>query len=154
MNERFTTVALFGMGCYLAEDAGKTNQYVHGDSRIGDFPDLHRRLYPSSGHVKFPKYPYKAYYLLVCRVVMGYACRVRCISMRKSRYENIDFPGFPIWVDVDTRRELCPIPGIKPDMLFHSIFAQKGGDILRYRELVQFHSQRIIPEYILCYTRK
>lgn len=154
MNERFTTVALFGMGCYLAEDAGKTNQYVHGDHKIGHYPDLHRRLFPSSGYFKFPKYPYKAYYLVVCRVVMGYACRVRCLSMRKNRYENIDFPGFPIWNDIDTKRELSTIPGIKPDMLFHSLFAQKGGDILRYRELVQFHSKRIIPEYVMCYTRR
>lgn len=43
LNERFSG-GLFGSGSYLAEDPGKTDQYVVQDSHYGQAPELHKRV--------------------------------------------------------------------------------------------------------------
>jgi len=154
INERFTNVALFGKGSYFAEDAGKTDQYVRGDGVLGQHPELHRRLFPNGGEYNFPEYPYKAYYLFLCRVIMGYMVRVRCTNTKKKEMFNIDNEGGPIFATAD-QRELAAIPGIEnPPILYHSLVAEKGAAIVRFREMVQFHSARVYPEYLICFTRK
>eukprot|EP00397_Hematodinium_sp_SG-2012_P002544 GEMP01002551.1.p1 GENE.GEMP01002551.1~~GEMP01002551.1.p1 ORF type:complete len:1061 (+),score=195.22 GEMP01002551.1:421-3183(+) len=154
INERFTSVALFGKGSYFAEDSGKTDQYVRGDPKLGGHPDLHRKLFPHGGQYAFPEYPYKAYYLLLCRLCMGYQVRVKCLNARKKHMENIDNPGGSIFATSD-QRELAAIPGIdNPPIFYQSLVAEKGGEIIRFREMVQFHSVRVYPEYLICYSRR
>eukprot|EP00397_Hematodinium_sp_SG-2012_P005639 GEMP01005661.1.p1 GENE.GEMP01005661.1~~GEMP01005661.1.p1 ORF type:complete len:1017 (+),score=181.47 GEMP01005661.1:177-3227(+) len=154
INERFTTVALFGKGSYFAEDSGKNDQYVRGDSTLGAYPELHRRLFPIGGDYSFPEYPYKGYYLVLCRIVLGYAVRVKCSNAQRKEMVNIDNEAGPIFATAD-QRELAPIPGIdNPPIFYHSLVAERGAAILRFREMVQFHSARIYPEYLICYTRK
>eukprot|EP00397_Hematodinium_sp_SG-2012_P000721 GEMP01000722.1.p1 GENE.GEMP01000722.1~~GEMP01000722.1.p1 ORF type:complete len:1036 (+),score=254.44 GEMP01000722.1:216-3323(+) len=153
VNERFTSAALFGKGSYFAEDIAKNDQYVRGDPVLGGYPELHRRLFPHGGEYGFPEYPYKAYYVALCRVVMGYPVRVFCMNAKKKQMRNIDFEGSPIFATTD-ERELASIPNVEPLMQYHSLVAEKGGDIIRFREMCQFHSARVYPEYLICYTRK
>jgi len=85
MNERFAGAAagaLFGHGSYLAEDAGKCDQYTMMDMQLnaGKASDLHKRLYsPSVPH------PGKVLYILVCRVARGYHVRTVMSVQRKAQ---------------------------------------------------------------------
>eukprot|EP00397_Hematodinium_sp_SG-2012_P012046 GEMP01012202.1.p1 GENE.GEMP01012202.1~~GEMP01012202.1.p1 ORF type:complete len:993 (+),score=159.88 GEMP01012202.1:182-3160(+) len=154
VNERFTSLALFGKGTYFAEDPAKTDQYVQGDGVLGSHPALHQRLFPPHGHAKFPEYPYKAYYIFLCRVLIGFAVHVHCVDSKTEQMYNIHYRGARIFATND-RRELAEIPGIvTPPMSYHSLIAEKGGAIVRFREFCQFHSTRVYPEYLICYTRK
>lgn len=154
INERFTSVALFGKGSYFAEDSAKNDQYTFGDGTLGAHPELHRRLFPAGGCYRFPEFPYKAYYLILCRVVLGYPVRVRCTNSKKKEIYNIDHKNAVIFATPD-QRELGPIPGIdNPPIFYHSLVAERGGVIARFREMVQFHSARIYPEYLIAYSRK
>jgi len=154
INERFTSVALFGKGSYFAEDPAKNDQYCIGDQKLGSIPDLHRRLFPTGGNYNFPAYPLKAYYLLLCRVILGFPVRVQCVNSQRREMENLTSPRQPVFA-TDDQRELTGIEGVNnPPILHHSLLAEKGGTIVRFREFVQFHSERIYPEYLICYTRK
>ena len=51
LNERFSGTnagTAFGNGVYLAEDLGKSDQYVELDERLSVSSELHQRLYDSS----------------------------------------------------------------------------------------------------------
>ena len=53
LNERFSGTGAgtaFGDGVYLAEDAGKTDQYVSADSAYDPSSELHKRLYGRTVH--------------------------------------------------------------------------------------------------------
>ena len=145
MNERYAGAAagaLFGQGSYLAEDAGKCDQYTKIDLQL-DGSDLHKRLYsPSVPH------PGKVFYILVCRVARGYHQRT---EDRGGTFKDADNPGqlvFPV-----NERELSPVKGISaPNILHHSLLADVTH-IMRYREIIVFHSDYIYPEYLLAYQR-
>jgi hypothetical protein len=147
MNERFAGAAagtMFGQGSYLAEDAGKCDQYTMMDMQLnaGGASDLHKRLYsPSVPH------PGKVFYILVCRVALGFHVRTEK-KVRPFTSAETGQPVFPV-----NERELGPVPGISaPAILHHSLLA----DVLhsmRYRELLVFHSDYIYPEYLLGYQR-
>eukprot|EP00397_Hematodinium_sp_SG-2012_P005877 GEMP01005901.1.p1 GENE.GEMP01005901.1~~GEMP01005901.1.p1 ORF type:complete len:979 (+),score=286.66 GEMP01005901.1:297-3233(+) len=154
VNERFTNAALFGKGSYFAEDSAKNDQYVQGDSVLGGHPELHKRLFPTGGEYTFPEYPYKSYYIILCRVLVGFAVRVHCVNAKRKEMYNIDNKGSAIFATPD-ERELATIPGINnPPLNYHCLVAEKGGAIVRFREFCQFHSSRVYPEYLICYTRK
>jgi hypothetical protein len=147
MNERFAGAAagaMFGQGSYLAEDAGKCDQYTMMDMQLnaGDASDLHKRLYsPSVPH------PGKVFYILVCRVALGFHVRTQTNS-RPFKSADTGQPVFPV-----NERELGPVPGISaPAILHHSLLADVLH-IMRYRELLVFHSDYIYPEYLLGYQR-
>jgi len=153
-NERFTSAALFGKGAYFAEDSAKNDQYCRGDAILGAHPVLHGRLFPTHGEYAFPEYPYKCYYLIFCRILLGYMVRVRCDDAKNKVMSNIDFPEFPVFASSD-ERELSTIPGIEnPSIIYHCLVAEKGGAIARFREICQFHSARVYPEYLMSYSRK
>jgi hypothetical protein len=145
MNERYAGAAagaLFGQGSYLAEDAGKCDQYTKIDLQL-DGSDLHKRLYsPSVPH------PGKVFYILVCRVARGYHQRT---EDRGGTFKDADNPGqlvFPV-----NERELSPVKGISaPNILHHSLLADVLHN-MRYREIIVFHSDYIYPEYLLAYQR-
>lgn len=136
-NERFSG-GIFGSGTYLAEDAGKSDQYVTCDRRRGQVASLHKILYPKSEYHKGD-----VFYLIVCRAVLGrfvttlYGPHDR--SGRNDAYAS--------------ERELAYIPGTDPPLHYHSLLAEVGGSIARYREVVQFHDTRLYPEYLLAYQR-
>jgi hypothetical protein len=152
-NERFAgsaAGAVFGQGTYLAEDAGKCDQYTKMDIHelnAGKASDLHKFLYsPSVPH------PGKVFYILVCRVARGYHVRTEKVYRQdqSAEYKSADTgqPVFPV-----NDRELSPVLNISsPNILHHSLLA----DVLkiwRYREFIVFHSDLIYPEHLLAYQR-
>ena len=133
----------FGDGIYLAEDVGKTDQYVVADSTYDSKSDLHKRLYG----VHTTPHPGDVFYLLVCRAALGFPIRTQemgeyCTSMDDGTRV------FPVGF-----RELSPVLGVQPPIFHHSLIAELGKDIVRYREFVVFHSEYVKPDYLVAYQR-
>lgn len=57
-----------------------------------------------------------------------------------------------IWQGQD-KRQLASIPGSMPPIPYHSLLAETGNVLARYREIVFFSGERIYPEYIIAYRR-
>ena len=55
---------------------------------------------------------------------------------------------FPI-----TFRELADVPHVSPSMFHHSLIAELGSSIGRFREFVLFHGEYVYPEYLIAYQR-
>ena len=69
MNERFSGTGAgtaFGDGVYLAEDAGKTVQYISADSAYDPSSELHKWLYSET-----VPHPDDVFYVLVVRAAYG-----------------------------------------------------------------------------------
>ena len=149
LNERFagtSSGSAFGEAIYLAEDAGKTDQYVTvdvtNDQGNEETTQLHRRLYG-------PENPHRGnvFYIIVCRVTLG--CPVRTQEYgRGARSMDTGERIFPI-----SFRELATVPGVDPPVHYHSLIAELGGSIARYREFILTHGERIRPEYVIAYQR-
>lgn len=145
-NMRFST-GNFGSGTYLAEDAGKADQYVSRDT--GEDPlleELHTRLYRKDG--KLVSHPGNVYYVLLVRNIMGYF--VRTLS-GDGATKDMDWQE-PVYATAD-KRELATIPNVVPPVHYHCLQVETGAAVKRYREFVQFHEQRTYPEYLLAYQR-
>ena len=146
-NERFSgsnAGTAFGDGTYLAEDAGKNDQYVAVDAAYDGTSELHKRLY---GHGV--QHPGKVFYLLVCRVALGHQVRTTQYG-RSAKSMDGGFPVFPI-----SFRELSDVPGVSPPVRYHSLLADvmPPHGSMRYREYIVFHSELIYPEYVIAYQR-
>ena len=50
-------------------------------------------------------------------------------------------------------RELANIPNVTPPKNYHSLIAELGTTIVRYREFILFHGEQVCPEYLLAYHR-
>eukprot|EP00931_Biecheleriopsis_adriatica_P115204 TRINITY_DN91026_c0_g1_i1.p1 TRINITY_DN91026_c0_g1~~TRINITY_DN91026_c0_g1_i1.p1 ORF type:complete len:898 (-),score=120.32 TRINITY_DN91026_c0_g1_i1:30-2375(-) len=137
-NERFSG-GLFGSGTYLAEDAGKNDQYVKCDCHQGQVRDLHRRLYSDGSN---GAHPGSVYYLLLCRTILGRFVRTQSGRPSAKAMGTEDECVFA----TSERRELAYIPGLSPPVHYHALVAEVGGDIHRFREFVQFRDARIYPE--------
>lgn len=152
LNERFSR-GIFGNGTYFAEDAGKCDQYVSRDSQHaqqGEVKGLHDRIYRRGN-----RHPSNCYYIFVCRVLLGHTVRtLRGIRSVLGGVEvrDLDY-GAPVYATAECR-ELATIPGSQPPVHYDSLLAELGGDVVRYREFVQFHETRIYPEYLLAYHRR
>ena len=145
LNERYSgsnAGTAFGDGVYLAEDVAKTDQYGAPDVGFSSSSDLHRRLYGSSY-----RHQGSVFYVLVCRVLLGYPARTQEMSPKATHMETRQ-ALFPIGF-----RELAPIPGVTPPTSYHSLIAELGINIMRYREFVLFHGEYVLPEYLLAYHR-
>ncbi|KOO53142.1 hypothetical protein Ctob_016190 [Chrysochromulina tobinii] len=57
-------------------------------------------------------------------------------------------PIFPV-----NCRELSPVPGVTPKIYHHSLIAELGRDIARYREFVLFHGDYVHIDYVIAYHR-
>ena len=57
-------------------------------------------------------------------------------------------PIFPI-----AKRELANVPRSSPPFPYHSLIAELGKTIVRYREFIFFHGDYVLPEYLLAYHR-
>ena len=45
------------------------------------------------------------------------------------------------------------MPGVTPPICHHSLIAELGKDIVRYREFVLFHSEYVHIDYVIAYHR-
>ena len=144
LNERFSGTSAgnaFGDGVYFAEDVGKTDQYVTPDLAYDPKSDLHRRLFGRNF-----RHPGSLFYVVVCRVALGYP-----ICTRQHGAKSVSLEGGPVFER--SFRELAAIPGISPPILHHSLIAELGGSLSRYREFVVFHGEYLLPEYVVGYHR-
>lgn len=151
MDERFSGAnagTMFGEGVYFAEDCAKADQYVR-DADTGDAgTNLQRLLYGTEpGSVKRPSQP--VYYVFVCRVVLG--CSVRTKDGRTCLDSGASV-GNQLWA-TDRRKQLGEIAGAAMSIPYHSLVAELGGNIVRFREFVIFNGARCYPEYLIAYSR-
>ena len=145
LNERFSGTnagTAFGDGVYLAEDVGKTDQYVTADCAYDKSSELHKRLYGRT-----VPHPGDVFYLLVCRAALGYSVRTQDTG-RNAQSMDTRSPVFPV-----SFRELSPVTGVTPPIFHHSLIAELGPAIGRYREFVVFHSEYVRAEYLVAYQR-
>jgi hypothetical protein len=146
LNERFAGTAAgaaYGEGLYLAEDAGKNDQYTKVDPQYDGSSELHKRLYAHGA-----RHPGKVFYILVCRVALGHHVRTHQTGVNST---STDTGGrvFPI-----SFRELDTVAGVSPPVYHHSLLAPDPKPLkVRYREFIVFHSEYIYPEYLLAYQR-
>jgi len=160
MNERFAGTAAgaaYGEGSYLAEDAGKNDQYTKVDPQYDGSSELHKRLYAHGAR----HHPAKVFYILVCRVALGHQVRTQQMitkKMRENREKGLS-PASPTSTDTGrpvfpiVYRELDTVAGVSPPVLHHSLLADVMDVGARYREFIVFHSEYIYPEYLLAYQR-
>jgi len=139
LNERFSG-GLFGNGTYFAEDVGKNDQYCAPDH--GGQNPLQKVLYHE---LKIPP-AYGVFYVLFCRVILGSPVRTQ-----DGEYDMDQRPQVSVWSS--EQRELAAIPKSSPPINFHSLLAEKGGKLKRYRELIVYHGTHIYPEYVVAYQR-
>ena len=144
-NERFSGTnagTAFGDGFYMAEDVGKCDQYVEVDVKLDPKSELHQRLYDVSH-----RHQGSVHYVLVCRAALGAPIRTKATGKDATA---IDGGGkvFP-----STFRELAPVDGL-PGLFHHSLVAELGETIGRFREFICFHSQEYVrPQYLIAYQR-
>lgn len=144
LNERYSgsnAGTAFGDGIYLAEDVAKSDQYAVPDVAYDGSSDLHRRLYGNSHRHKG-----SVFYVLVCRVVLGYPARTQQAGKDATHMETGE-RLFPL-----SFRELAHIPKLSPPKNYHSLIVERGQG-LRYREFILFHGEYVYPEYLLAYHR-
>ena len=109
LNERLAGTnagVAFGNGSYLAEDVGKSDQYVAVDRAHskggGGAAELHRRLYGNAGDAG--KHSGEVFYVLLCRAAMGHAVRTqvcgdawggvpRAAAPRRHAWRNAGIPA-------------------------------------------------------------
>mgnify|MGYP000882951896 FL=1 len=145
LNERYSGTGAgtaFGDGVYLAEDVGKTDQYVSADSAYDPSSDLHKRLYGRTF-----RHPGDVFYVLVVRAALGYPVRTQQMGPKATSMDN-GAPIFPV-----NFRELSAVPGVTPPICHHSLIAELGQVIDRYREFVLFHSEYVHIDYVIAYHR-
>lgn len=123
-----------------AEDAGKCDQYVTPDTKYTAGSPLHDTLYGAAG---FPCTG-PLHYVFVARACLGHCVRTK--DGRKS------LTGDDLFAQGAGRKELAYVPG--SNQHYHSLLAELGTSIVRYREFVTFHSDSYTkPEYLIAYTR-
>ena len=175
MNERFSgdnLGSLFGEGVYFAEDGAKCDQYTRapdnmlarGGTAAAGMNDLHTVLYPGGedGGEDGENYPRTGvHYVFLCRVILG--CSVRTLdgwtSIDRNTIEGFSSknaltkePG-GLWA-TKVQRELGEIMGAHRPMPYHSLVAELGWKISRFREYIVFNGARVYPEYLLAYSRE
>ena len=57
-----------------------------------------------------------------------------------------------LWA-TNLRRDLAEVKGATTPTNYHSLLAELGVSIARFREIVVFHGTRIYPEYLIAYSR-
>jgi len=155
LDERYTAVAAFGFGVYLADDPSKTDQYCRADTATtsrSDTQSLHQILF------KDGKTPFKedVFYMLICRTLLGYPIYTKGPQgMPKSVTGPIPTcePGHDVYVN-GLKRQLKSVPGtVCP---YHSLIVMKGTDsaVLRHQEFIVPDGKCVLPVYLVAYTRE
>merc|ERR1711998_322513 len=112
--------------------------YSTRDVAYDSSSELHQRLYGRSH-----RHQGNVFYVLVCKAALGYPVRTQKYG-RSSCSMDTGKPVFP---------QLSGIPGVSPPMLHHSLIAELGGDLNRYREFILFNSMYVQPQYLVAYHR-
>jgi len=165
-NEHFSGAnagTMFGSGIYMAEDAGKCDQYCRPVSNelMWDSPSCLSKLLGSGTHDLRGK---ELRFIFVCRTLLG--CIVQVGSDREHRLgtqEPVFAPGInkrelaliPDYI-INTPThyhselaEICPGPHVAPDTHTEAL-----GNSLRFREFIAFRNTLIYPEFLVAYTRE
>ena len=149
LNERFSGAfkrrPAFGDGVYLAEDAGKADQYCEADGEYDRLSELHRLLYPR-GADAHPGGP--LHFLLVCRVALGAPIRTHTTGRASTSLDPPEVSVFP-----RSYRELAPVAGVTPPTPYHSLLVEKGAG-WRFREFVLMHGEGCLPVFLVAYRRR
>ena len=148
LNERFASAGAFGNGVYLAEDAGKTDQYVSADSTYDPSSELHKRLYDET-----MPHPDDVFYVLVVRVALGFPVRTKDLAYNKKTHQKATSMDDGVPIFPKNYRELSAVPGVTPPIFYHSLIAELGKAIGRYREFVLSHSEYVHIDYVIAYHR-
>jgi len=71
-------------------------------------------------------------------------------DLRAGRVKSMDDGAriFPV-----NCRELSAVPGVMPPIFHHSLIAELGKDLMRYREFVLFNSNYVHIDYVIAYHR-
>jgi hypothetical protein len=93
------------------------------------------------------RHPGDVFYVLVVRAALGYPVRTQQTGKKATSMDDLT-PIFP-----QSFRELSPVPGVTPPIEHHSLIAELGKDIVRYREFVLFHSEYVHIDYVIAYHR-
>ena len=155
LNERYSgsnAGTAFGEGVYLAEDVGKTDQYGLPDVAYDAYSDLHKRIYSQ----KYYPHQGSVFYVLVCRALLGYPARTQDTTRQQTGQQYV-----PSMFHMDTgepiypvnEKEFAAIPSISPPITYHSLIAELGPNIKRYREFIFTHGDQVFPEYLIAYHR-
>ena len=162
--------SLFGEGIYFGETIEKVDQYcleadhTHANHCAADEKEpwmepLHAELYPTA-----TDHPGDVCYVLVCRVAMGYSIRTQtrvwnsstgdwekqCVAMDgEAASSNSRVFATP------SARELVPLPRTEDTypIHYHSLVAETGMNVKRFREFVVMHGDYVYPEFIVAYRR-
>ncbi len=144
LNPAMAAAGLFGRGTYFAESAGKIDQYATADAKLqdktGPLADLHDKLYAQT----HSRHPGNVFYALVCRVALG---RPAVTTDAQTRLDD----HRPLFADPHARNALAALAdGTVP----HSLRAETGGVVQRFREFVVFSPDQILVEYLVAYRRE
>ena len=121
----------------------KIDQYVTIDTAFassGPLEKLHTRLYGSGG-----QHPGRCFYAFACRTALG------CAVHSQDGKTALDGSG-PVFANFDERK-LAAIPGTTPPEHYHALCVELGGKIHRFREFLVFHSDRVLPEFLVVFHR-
>jgi hypothetical protein len=129
---------MFGAGVYFAEDAGKCDQYTVSDEQYDPADSLHQKLFKDVSD--FPDS--EVFYIFVCTVAMGHC------KLTKVYPGTNGMCGGGVFAN-RRRAELAKVPGQLFE--YHSLLADLPT--LRYREIVNFHEEYTLPQYLVAYTR-
>ena len=133
----------FGDGIYLCDKPGKADQYTRPDAAYDDALPLHRQLYGGP-----EEHPGDVFYVLVCRVTLGYPALTReskevakteepTISKKPSGeaiFRNSTYNQLPTVKTQRSKSELRRQDSKLP-IRYHSLFALRGKALRRYREV-------------------
>jgi len=159
LNDRVTSGrGGFGAGIYLAEDPEKADQYCVADPQYAspDLEDLHHRLYRPQGN----KHPNEhLHYCFVVRTLLGAPLRTRGLEQtgwpedKSASVPTRDCQTGQRLFSTDDRRQLVEMPGSVPPVNHHSLIAERGAAVKRFREFIAFDANQVYAEYLLAYKR-
>lgn len=148
MNERYSGAnagTVFGHGSYFGDDPAKADAYAKdADSQFDQDNELHKRLFRDCRHPDTD-----IFYMLLCRVGMGFFAATTNGKVHTGGLAK----GMALFAGAD-RKELSDIPRTQPPLVYHGLVVNTGPNHTRFTEYVQFHSDRIYPEYLIAYSRK
>eukprot|EP00927_Polykrikos_kofoidii_P043499 TRINITY_DN37565_c0_g1_i1.p1 TRINITY_DN37565_c0_g1~~TRINITY_DN37565_c0_g1_i1.p1 ORF type:complete len:787 (-),score=94.15 TRINITY_DN37565_c0_g1_i1:73-2433(-) len=139
LNERYAVSSPFGAGAYFAEDLGKSDQYCE--------PQTPQNLDKLVAHALFAGRAPESdgvCFIVICRVVLGQAAHT------KNGETRLD--GGPLWADA-TKRELATIRDSVWPLPYQSVVVDTGDSVVRYREFVQCHCERVYGEFLVAFER-
>ena len=94
------------------------------------------------------------WYMLVCRVTLGYSARTLGAPKGEEprRLYDVEHPSHNVFDRTVKRLYACPLMPPANAFEHHSLVAELGPHIFRYREFIVYH-QDAVPMYLMAYHR-